>query len=92
MSLPYQEYSLMNGDTIRKFSKGIDESELVWHRDRTTRSITVEKSGGWLLQIDNELPVKLIDGSVYTIEEMTYHRIIKGDDDLIIRLRESLLI
>ena len=88
MSLPFKEHykdSLM----IREFSEEVNSEELVWHRDRENRNIKVRSGNGWQLQIENALPVNLCSGENYYIPRNTYHRVIKGYDNLIIEIRES---
>ena len=65
-----------NGKLIREFSELTDHSELVWHRDRSDRYVTVQGGNGWLLQLENKLPKELIEGCGYFIPKNTYHRII----------------
>ena len=86
---PYIEYNLMSDETkLRLFKEDIDESELVWHRDRFNRHVYVMDGVGWKLQMDNELPTDLVIGKKYEIPKMVYHRIIKGDGSLVLRIRE----
>ena len=83
MGKPYRQCG-----QIRTFPSYTDPLELVWHRDRKDRTITVIKSDGWQLQLDEELPVKLRPGKKYYIPKETYHRVIKGLNELIIEIRE----
>ena len=39
-----------------------------------------------MLQMDNEEPVELVKGENYFIPKMEYHRIIKGEESLIIEI------
>ena len=74
-----------SGNT-RVFSSDVDELDLIWHRDREDRRIVVESGNGWKLQKDNQLPIVMEQNKEYNIKAMEYHRIIKGCDDLIIRV------
>lgn len=85
---PYREFELMNGDVLRVFFEDTEESEFVWHRDHNPRRVYVQRGKGWMLQLDNKLPKELKVGEVYEIPEMTYHRLIKGKDQLIVRIKE----
>jgi hypothetical protein len=78
---PYTE----DGD-IRTFYEHYDASEYVWHRDEEDRSIEVLEGNGWQIQFENTLPYLLKNGQTFDIEKYTYHRLIKGKDDLIVRL------
>jgi hypothetical protein len=84
MSLPFQETKLGNNVFIREFDKNIDSGEFVWHRDREDRVIKSIGKTDWLIQIDNELP-KEINEEVF-IPMGVYHRLIKGTNDLKIKL------
>jgi hypothetical protein len=85
-SVPYQETNKLNYRR-RIFSSLVEEIELKWHVDMEDRDVTVIKSNNWFLQMDNGLPLKLIEGYEYHIPKNIYHRVIKGDGDLIINLR-----
>ena len=77
------------GDTIiREFASDVDSEELVWHRDRSDRYVKVLEGSGWYLQVDNQIPQKLIEGSVYFIPANNYHRVIRGKDSLIVSIKE----
>ncbi len=78
------------GDTIiREFSPDVDSEELVWHRDRSDRYVKVLEGSGWYLQVDNQIPQKLIEGSVYFIPANNYHRVIRGKDSLVVSIKEN---
>ena len=70
----------------RTFSVEIEDSELVWHRDKSNRKLHVLNSNGWKLQMEDQLPVELVTGRDYYIHKMTYHRVIKGNNDLVVRI------
>tara|TARA_R110001606_G_scaffold25740_14_gene83540 strand:+ start:13 stop:405 length:393 start_codon:yes stop_codon:yes gene_type:complete len=84
----YTELSVSNGK-IRVFREDVSESQLVWHMDERDRSFHVIEGYGWMLQRDNEEPVDMLEGHSYSIDKMEYHRILKGDGDLIIRIYEA---
>jgi hypothetical protein len=86
---PYEDYLLMNGDKLRAFSEDASASEYVWHRDKEDRIVYVEQCGDlWFFQEDNKEPVELKKGDRFNIERMKYHRLIKGDGKLILRIKE----
>ena len=72
----------------RIFYHDADDSSLIWHRDKHDRKITVVKGVGWQLQLDNQLPEYMWVGQSYIIPAMTYHRVIKGKNDLHLFIRE----
>jgi len=84
-SRPYQE--LRTFDTIqRKFKQDIDELELVWHRDRRDRQVTIIGETDWMFQLEDEIPQQLKD--TIFIPKSTYHRLIKGTGELNILIQE----
>ena len=48
---PYKEYPTSNG-FIRMFEPNVNESELVWHRDKKDRKVSVVKGKGWKFQME----------------------------------------
>jgi len=91
MSKPYTEkFEVQHGTDrkyiIRTFEDSVDTEELVWHRDTTNRKIHILSGSGWQLQMDDSLPTTLEMGKVYFIPRETYHRVIKGEGNLVIRI------
>lgn len=84
-SSPYKQVE-ENDLLIRTFTQDVNEDELVWHRDRRDRRVTVLEETDWKFQFDNELPQVLKD--VIFIPKNTYHRVIKGTGELSIRIQE----
>jgi hypothetical protein len=85
MDFPFEE-NIKNGYHIRKFSDGIDNSELVWHRDKEDRIVESIGNTDWMIQMDNELPVSL--NQIIFIPKETYHRVLKGNGDLIVKIKK----
>jgi oxalate decarboxylase/phosphoglucose isomerase-like protein (cupin superfamily) len=83
---PYKDSEVTEKSKIRVFESNVDSGELHWHRDRENRLIEVFEGNGWMLQLDEELPVKMEVGKKYLIPEGVYHRTIKGDGDLKIKI------
>ena len=88
MNFPFKQQTTDNNKLLREFSKDVETAELVWHRDRCDRIVTVREGKGWQLQMDNQLPVKLSSGSSYSIPKNTYHRILKGSTNLVVEIQE----
>jgi quercetin dioxygenase-like cupin family protein len=84
---PYKENKKGNL-TERVFKENTDTHELVWHRDKQNREVTVLESDGWMFQMDNELPIVLNEGDVIEIPKNTYHRIMRGNGNLKITIKE----
>jgi len=85
--LPFNE-SVKNGIKTRVFNENVDNHELKWHFDERDRKVKVLKSNGWKFQMDNHLPVTLKEGDVITIPKGKYHRVLKGNGDLIVKIKE----
>lgn len=83
---PYQDLQITEKSKIRVFESNVDSGELHWHRDRENRLIEVLEGNGWMLQLDDELPVEMKVGNQYLIPEGVYHRTIKGNGDLKIKI------
>ena len=71
---------------IREFTDDINEEELVWHRDKKSRKVHVLRGNGWKLQMDDSLPEEMRVGHDYWIPKMVYHRVIKGENGLVLRI------
>ena len=88
MVKPYtQTYD--NGVIVRQFEDDVESEELVWHRDKHTREVTVLEGDNWKIQLDNKLPEELVKGKIYKIPKMEYHRIIKGTGQLVVKIWEE---
>ena len=85
MSLPFKE-KLENGYYIRTFSNETDSGELVWHRDKEDRIVESIGDTNWMIQLDNEIPKPLTERTF--IPKEVYHRVIKGDGDLKVRIKK----
>ena len=93
MTKPYTEEILEQHGTgekyiLRTFHEDVDVEELVWHRDRRTRKITPLVTNDWPLQFDDRPPFKLQPGVEVVIIKETYHRLLKGDGKLVVRIKE----
>lgn len=86
---PYIDEYLNENEWIRKFDHRVDSDELVWHRDKCDREIEVLHGEGWKFQRDNEIPFIINTNSKFKINALVYHRLIKGDTPLIIKIKET---
>lgn len=84
--LPFDEDQISENVKIRTFHKNTKTDELKWHRDREDRIVEVLENNSWQLQMDNEIPKTLIKGKKYYIPEGKYHRVIKGDGNLKVKI------
>ena len=79
-----------NDNVIRRtFSNSVNENELVWHVDKVDRVVIILSETDWSFQLDNGLPKKLNVGDELFIPKETYHRVIKGNNDLNIEIIET---
>lgn len=85
--LPFVETDLGGNVYLREFSQDTDSGEFVWHRDREDRIVEAVGETDWMVQLDDELPVRL-DGRVL-IPMGVYHRLIKGTGDLKIKITKK---
>ncbi len=86
MKRPYSEITSQN-NLRRVFKPNVDNSELVWHRDREDRLVEVVSGNGWMFQFDNQLPIELKPGDKFKIKKETYHRIIRGNTPLEVNIK-----
>ena len=83
--LPFDEKKISEGLFIRKFSADLDAEDLYWHKDKEDRIISKVSGDGWLYQEDNKLPIPIGDDQIF-INKNTWHRIIKGSSDLVLKV------
>jgi len=86
-NFPFQQ-EIIDDIKIRTFEENVDNEELKWHRDRKDRIVEILENDDWYLQMDNELPSKLIVGEKYFIPKGVYHRVIKGKGKLVVSIKE----
>jgi len=84
---PYSE-EVQNEVILRVFKEDVENDELVWHRDRKDRKVEIIESNNWLFQFEDQLPIEMKKGDVLNIPKESYHRIIKGSNDLIVKIFE----
>jgi hypothetical protein len=85
--LPFDEIK-ENGKKTRLFKESLNSDELKWHFDELDRNVKIIKSNGWKFQMDNEIPKQLKEGETIFIPKGMYHRVIKGDGDLVVEIEE----
>jgi quercetin dioxygenase-like cupin family protein len=86
MNLPFEQNDLTENVKIRTFSSDTDSGEYTWHRDREDRVVELIKGENWYVQLDNELPKKLVKENKVFIPKGVYHRVIKGEGDLKVKI------
>jgi len=85
---PYTDLEITDKYIVREFDQNIDPIELMWHRDLEDRTVEVLEGEEWQFQRDNELPVELKEGVRIFIPKLEWHRIIKGNTTLKIKIYE----
>lgn len=89
MIKPYKNIETTSKYVIREFNKDVNPTELLWHQDLKSRKITILEGDGWYFQRDNQLPIELKKGINITIPAKEWHRIIKGNNNLKIKIEEK---
>ena len=84
---PYQQI-IENGKILRIFKPDVENEELKWHQDLKDRKVTILESGGWSFQMDDALPSKLQNAEQIFIPKFVWHRVLKGNSDLIVEIEE----
>jgi quercetin dioxygenase-like cupin family protein len=87
MNLPFEQNDLSENVKIRTFSSNTDIGEFTWHRDREDRVVELIEGENWYVQLDNELPKKLVKENKVFIPKGVYHRVIKGEGDLTVKIQ-----
>jgi quercetin dioxygenase-like cupin family protein len=88
MAQPYTHKQVSTNVFERRFDKNLPNEELVWHRDKRSRFLTVLEGKGWKFQFDNEVPKEIRPGSTIHINKKSFHRLLKGETDLVVRILE----
>ncbi len=84
---PYINLEVTENYIIRKFDNDVDPLELLWHQDFENRTIHSIEPTDWKIQLEDELPID-INSSIF-IPKNKYHRLIKGNGDLILKIYKS---
>ena len=87
MKYPFKQ-EIISNKIIRTFSSEVQSEELKWHYDLKDRVVKVLEGDDWKLQMDDELPEKLTPLKEYFIPKGVYHRVIKGENNLVIEITE----
>lgn len=87
MDFPFEQTE-KEGKLIRTFSPDVDDYELKWHQDLKDRKVTIIEGNGWFFQMENELPNKLENAKQIFIPKLAWHRVLKGQGNLIIEIEE----
>ena len=83
MKFPFEETNISENEVVRTFSLDENSDEFVWHRDSQTRSIKVIEGEGWIFQLDNFVPMRLMKGIEFIIPKFYWHRVIKPNPEIV---------
>ena len=87
MDFPFEQIE-KNGKLVRTFRTDVDSDELKWHQDLKDRKVKIIESGGWLFQMEDELPNKMINDETIFIPKLAWHRVLKGGSNLVVEIEE----
>ena len=87
MDFPFEQ-KIIDNKIIRTFNPDVDIEELKWHQDLKNREVTIIQNGGWKFQNENTLPISLQDGQKIHIPKLSWHRVIKGEEKLVVEIIE----
>ena len=87
MDYPFEQIE-KEGKLIRIFNPDVDSEELKWHQDLNDRKVTIIESGGWSFQMEDNLPNKLSNDEKILIPKFVWHRVIRGDGQLVVEIEE----
>jgi hypothetical protein len=83
--LPFSE--IIKGEWhCRTFKSDLNDEDLKWHYDQEDRIMVVTHETNWMFQYDNQLPFKIELYTTYFIPKGQYHRLIKGNGDLEVKI------
>ncbi len=71
---------------VREFDVHREDDEYVWHRDEQDRECEIIEGDGWQFQYHNCLPYLLEKGMIFDIPKGEYHRLIRGVNNLKVRI------
>jgi len=87
---PYKDLEVTEEYTIREFGSNIDPIHLMWHRDNEDRMVEVLECGkGWGFQFDDGLPFDLEPNTSIFILRHDWHRVVKGEGVLLLKIHKS---
>lgn len=81
---PYTDIETTDTYIIREFNENVDPIEMMWHVDAEDRTIEILEDTNWHIQLDDNLPTSLKEHIF--IPKHTYHRLIKGDGTLKLKI------
>ena len=81
---PYTDLEVTEEYVIREFDENVDPIELLWHRDNEHRTLYLQGTTDWKIQLEDELPITF--SQPIFIPRHKYHRLIKGNGILTLKI------
>ena len=82
---PYTD-NITDNTLIREFAADTDPMSLIWHEDQEDRVVEILTGNGWKFQFDEDLPFEMVTGDRIDIPKGFLHRVIKGKNNLKIKI------
>ena len=82
---PYQDH-ITDNIVVREFAADTDPMSLIWHEDQEDRIVEILTGNGWKFQFDEDLPFEMVTGDKIDIPKGFLHRVIKGKNNLKIKI------
>ena len=84
---PFTEFKVSSDEVIRVFDSKYPDHLFKWHFDEEDRTVEILHETDWKFQFDNEIPMSLTPGLIIKIDKDIYHRIVKGTNLLITKIK-----
>lgn len=84
----YEDVKIDNKTRIRTFTQQNLIEESTWHRDRYNRRVLVLSGLGWSFQREDMLPERMVPGNSIDITQNEWHRILPGEDSLVLLITD----
>lgn len=88
--LPFELLKYTPEIEVRRFDAKLTEEETQWHRDAEDRLVRKISGDGWLIQLDDKIPVPLRYNESHFIPAGVWHRAIRTNvaTDLVIQVQK----
>jgi hypothetical protein len=87
-NLAYTETVHKKHGTDREYRIVSFNEEVTWHRSEESKKIHILSGHGWQLKLGDEMPIELEIGKDYQVMTKGECRLIKGRENLVIRIEE----
>ena len=87
---PYIEHIIDENVVMRTFKESTDSEDFKWHRDQEDRLVETINENDWQIQLEDTLPINLKPGETIKIPKGVWHRMIKGSNIAIYKIKKQL--